>query len=220
MKINETKQKIVIIGAGGHGRVMLDVLQKQNTVKIVGFVDDNPQLKNQQIHGVQVIGTTADLPIFAASGIEGFLVALGNNTVRAEKYLEALAAGLQPISAIHPSAIIANNVSLGPGVQIVAGVIVNPGTYIGANVILNTGCSVDHDCLLEDHCFIAPGVRLGGSVQVGEGAFIGIGATVLPNKKIGEWATVGAGAVVTRDVPPRTVVMGIPAKPKNSSNNV
>jgi acetyltransferase-like isoleucine patch superfamily enzyme len=97
--------------------------------------------------------------------------------------------------------------------MICAGVIVNPGSVIGANVILNTACTVDHHNHIRDHSHIAPGVHTGGEVEIGIGALIGIGATVMPRRRVGAWSTVGAGALVQRDVPAETVVVGVPAQP-------
>ncbi|MCX7597344.1 MAG: acetyltransferase [Armatimonadetes bacterium] len=211
--------RVVIIGAGGHGRVMLDVLRCQGTAEVVGFVDDAPGLQGSTAHGLPVLGTVEDLVKLRHQGIEAFVAAIGDNAIRAKKFACATEAGLAPWDAIHPSAVIAADVTWAPGVQVVAGVVVNTGAQLGNNVILNTACSVDHDCRVGDHCFIGPGARLGGTVKIEEGAFLGIGAIILPNLRVGAWSTVGAGAVVTRDVPARVVVVGCPARPVSSQKH-
>jgi UDP-perosamine 4-acetyltransferase len=103
-------------------------------------------------------------------------------------------------------------VTLGRGVVVAAGAIINPATHIGDHAILNTAASVDHDCTVERFVHIAPGTHLAGTIYVGEGAFLGTGVSVIPSRRIGVWSIVGAGAVVTRDVPDRCTVVGIPAR--------
>jgi sugar O-acyltransferase (sialic acid O-acetyltransferase NeuD family) len=205
------KPRVLIVGAGGHGRVMLDVLQCQGESEVLGFIDDRPELAGREIGGLRVLGGPGDLAALEPPPSH-FLVAIGSNAVRAELFGRWRARGLLPWSAVHPTATLAAGVRLGPGAQVVAGVIVNPEAVIGENVILNTACSVDHHCRVGDNAFIGPGARLGGEVRVGEGAFVGIGATILPGMVIGDRAVVGAGSVVTCAVPPGVVVVGVPAE--------
>lgn len=203
--------KVVIIGAGEHAQVMLDVLRCQGSSEVIGFLDDDEGLQGTRTRGgLEVIGRT-DSETIANCGAGAFVAAIGNNRVRAMLFDRCLEAGLRPWTAIHPSAVIAQSASLGAGTHVVAGVIVNPHAVVGANVILNTACTVDHDNIIGDHAFIAPGAHLGGDVHVGASAFVGIGASVLPGISIGEGATVGAGAVVLEDVPPGAIVVGVPA---------
>ena len=203
--------KVVIIGAGGHAHVMLDVLRRTGA-DVVGFLDDDDQLQGKLTRGgLQVIGRT-DQRTIRSSGAGAFVVAIGSNNIRAMLFDRCLEAGLTPHSAIHPSAVIAQSATLGDGAQVVAGVIVCPHARIGANVILNTSCTIDHDNVIEDHCFIAPGAHIGGDVRIGASAFIGIGASILPGVTIGERATVGGGAVVIDDVAAGAVVVGVPAR--------
>lgn len=157
-----------------------------------------------------MIGKTAPENL-AICGADAFLVAIGSNRIRALLFDRCREAGLTPWVGVHPTAVIAHGAELGGGTQVVAQVVVNPGARVGRDVILNTACTVDHDCVIGDHAFIAPGVHLGGEVTIGERAFIGIGATVLPGVTIGAGSTIGGGAVVIRDIEPDAVAVGVPA---------
>ena len=177
--------------------------------RAIGFIDDNIQLHGIKIQGIPVLGSSE---LISETLHDGLVVAIGNNQTRANVFSKLVTQGENLINAIHPSAVIANDVSLGQGVVICAGVTVNPGAVIHNNVILNTHCSVDHHNEINDHVHIAPGCVLGGDVSVGEGTLIGIGATVMPQKKIGSWSKIGAGAVVTKDIPDQVTAVGIPAE--------
>ncbi len=206
------RPRLVIVGAGEHGRVMADVVREQDQVELLGFVDGNPELVGRDVDGAPVLAKPSEPGWIEAHGVTHFLVAIGNNAIRAAKYRKMQDRGLAPWSAIHPTAVIANSAAIGAGTQIVAGVVVNPGALIGQDVILNTACSIDHDCRIGDHAFVAPGARLGGAVKVGQLALLGIGAIVLPGVSIGDRAIVGAGAVVTRDLASGVVAIGCPAR--------
>ena len=202
---------VVILGAGGHGHVLLEALRLQDEAEVLGLLDDNEDLQGTRTRGdIEVIGRT-DFESLRNCKADAFVVAIGNNRIRRMLFNRALEAGLAPWTTVHPSAIIAESATIGDGTQVIAGVVINPHATVGVDVVLNTGCTVDHDNTIGDHAFLAPGVHLGGDVQIGEGAFIGIGASVLPGVSVGAGATVGGGAVVIEDVPPGAVVVGVPA---------
>lgn len=201
------------MGAGGHAQVVADILlqmhQAGDAVKPIGYLDDNPQLIGHSFLGLPVLGKLSEL---SAIEHESVIVSIGDNRTRQDIFTALSQSGEKFVIARHPRAIIASGVSVGPGSMICAGVIVNPGSVIGINVILNTSCTVDHHNQVGDHVHIAPGVHLGGEVSIDEGALVGIGATVMPQRRVGAWSVVGAGALVATDVPARSVVVGVPAR--------
>jgi sugar O-acyltransferase (sialic acid O-acetyltransferase NeuD family) len=202
--------EILILGAGGHGEVVADVVRAGATGHLLaGFLDDDRALAGKLISDLPVLGTLASLPAHRAAAV---IVAIGDNRARADAFERAVALGVEIITAVHPRATISPRAEVGRGALVLAGVVVNPGSRVGDDVILNTGCTVDHHCFIAPHTHIAPGAHLGGNVHVGIGALIGIGAAVLPGRAVGEWAVVGAGAVVTADVPDGALVVGVPAR--------
>ena len=204
----------MILGCGGHGRVVLDILMNVGEVEVVGFVDSNSRAHGRRIDGIEVLGHPDELPrIHEELGVECGIVAIGDNGVRRAFADRLEASGHELINAIHPSANVARNVSLGSNIVIAAGALVCAHCQIGDSVILNTGCIVDHESLIGTATHICPGARLAGRVTVESGAFVGIGATIIQSIRIGYEAVVGAGAVVIEDVAPMSTVVGVPARP-------
>ena len=205
---------ILIVGAGGHGQVVADILQAQRAagddVDVIGFVDDDPELEGQDRLGRPILGNLAAI---TGIGHDAVVLAVGDNTRRACLDQEMRRAGQRFATAMHPSALIASHTSVGDGSMICARVVVGCCSRVGRGVILNTACSVDHHARLDDFVHVAPGVHLGGDVSIGSCSILGIGAIVLPGVSIGCGAVVGAGAVVTRDVAAGAIVVGVPAVP-------
>ncbi len=200
---------VAIAGAGGHAKVVGDALLAAGQAELVGFLDDDPHRHGATILGYPVLGPIAD---WARFGIDGVVVAVGDNRRRKALFDMLEAAGATLVSVLHPRCVLARCVSVGRGTVAFANVVVNADSVVGHDAILNTGCSVDHDGEIAPHAHLAPGVRLAGGVRIGEGAFLGIGAVALPGVAVGAWATVGAGAVVTGDVRPGATVVGVPAR--------
>lgn len=143
---------------------------------------------------------------------DGCVVAIGDNGARAARQRELEAEGRTMATVVHPSAVVAGDVTLGGGTVVCAGAVLVTGATVWRGCLINTRASVDHDCALGDYVHIGPGAVLAGNVTVGEGAFVGAGAVVIQGVSVGAWATVGAGAVVIRDVPPGAVAVGVPAR--------
>ena len=201
------KTNLIVFGAGGHGRVVVDAAMAAGW-SIRAWIDDCPTSREQ--FGISI--TAAREIAWDQFVANAFVVAVGKNRVRAEIYERLVKLGLTPATVVHPSAVVSRQAQIGAGTMAAAGVVVNPAAGIGVDCILNTGCIVDHDCWVEAHCHLCPGVRLAGTVAVGSGSMIGTGAVILPGIKIGERCVIGAGALVTKDVADGLVAYGNPAR--------
>ena len=200
--------KILIVGSGGHARVVADGLLAAG-VRPLGYLSRDAEPGTKGPLGLPVLGCDMDASV---PDHDGVVLAIGDNRTRKSVAAGYLERDETFLAAIHPSAVIAPDAVIEPGCMVCAGVVVNSGARIRAHTILNTGCTVDHDCDIGPFVHIAPGVNLAGDVTVGEGSFVGIGACVVQGITIGEWATAGAGAAVIRDVESKTTVVGVPAR--------
>jgi sugar O-acyltransferase (sialic acid O-acetyltransferase NeuD family) len=207
-------QKLLIYGAGGHAKVIVDILHQCRDFEIAGLIDDNPEKVGEKLLGEEVIGTFSDLVRLSSEDMGLTLLAIGDNRTRFYVWRKLEEAGIKCkyVTAIHPSAILGGEVTLGEGTVVMAGTIINACSNVGRHSIVNTGSSVDHDCRIGDFVHIAPGAVLCGGVSLGELSLVGVGAKVLPGVNIGREVVVGAGAVVTRDVPDSVCVVGVPAR--------
>lgn len=197
--------KVVVIGTGGHSKVVAETILMDGRFELSGFANSEADIS--EFLGFPVFRSVTDF------NEAHFIVAVGNNAVRARLFAEHVKDGLVAVSAIHPKAIVSPSAIVGEGTVVAAGAIINPFAQIGRNCIINTGAVVEHDCVIGDHTHLAPGTKLAGNVKIAEGSFLGIGTTVIPGIKFGENCQTGAGAVVIRDVEPSTIVVGVPAKP-------
>ena len=199
----------IVVGAGGHARVVMDALLREGRdAAQFAFADDNPTL-----HGQWMLGRPVLAGVDKAAGMgTRFHVAVGENRVREALYERLLKAGALPFSVVHPAACVSPYASLGEAAFVAAGAVVAPAATIGFGVIINHGAVIDHDAVVGDFVHVAPGATLAGGVSVGRGGLVGAGANVLPGVVIGAGAIIGAGAVVTAAVPQGAVVMGVPAR--------
>ncbi len=200
---------ILVLGAGGHGKVVADILTCCGHT-VLGFLDDNPALWNTEVMGFPVLGDTEKYQNLDCSGLA---MAIGSNKIR-RKIVEHLGSPAKSlwINAIHPSAIIARSARIGHGVVLAAQSVVNPDAQIGNFVIINTSATVDHDCKIGDFAHIAPGSHLAGNVIIGQSVLLGVGSQIIPGCTVGDWSVVGAGATVIRNIPENVTAKGTPAR--------
>ncbi len=202
------KKKTVVIGGGGHARSVMDMALSSPGLEIVGCLD--PHAK--EVLDVPVIGRDEDLDQLYAAGVRHAFVALGDNALRRKLYRVLKEKGFELVNIISENAVVSPRAELGQGICVMVGAVVNVNTVIGDNCIINTNCNIDHDCNIGAHCHIAPGVAMSGMVEVGAGTHIGTGAAVIDGITIGEWSYIGAGAAVVKDIPPRVLAYGVPAR--------
>lgn len=208
-----TERPIIVLGAGGHAKVVIDTLLALGR-EIAGIADPDPETHGKDVLGVSVLGGEEAVEARAAGDIAlangvGSTSDAGRRKDVFERFRDK---GYEFVSVVHPSAVVAAGVEIGDGAQVMAGAIIQPGCRIGADTIVNTSATVDHDCIIGDHVHVAPGAILGGTVTIGAETHIGAGATVIQNTAIGDRCLVAAGAVVTEDLADGSKVAGVPAK--------
>ncbi|WP_258377059.1 acetyltransferase [Pseudomonas soli] len=204
---------IVLLGAGGHGKVLLALLRSLS-LEVLGVSDPQLAGKVADWQGIPVLGGDEALDHLdpATVGLVNGVGQVVGSSRRADIFYALRARGFRFPALVHPSAWVAPDVKLDEGVQIMAGAVVQPGVEIGANSVINSRASVDHDCIIGMCVHVAPGAVLCGGVNVASGAFVGAGATVVQGLMLGEKAVVGAGATVVRDLPGGHLIIGSPAR--------
>ena len=200
-------KKLLIIGAGGHGRVVADIASRTGQYESIAFLDD--EVPNTPLLYPYLGDCTKADHLF--SDYELF-VAIGNGNVRRRMLEHYSALGANIATLIAPDAVIAADVKVDEGTVIMPGAIINTGTSIGKGVIVNTASSIDHDCLVEEYCHVAVGAHLCGTVHIEPWTWIGAGATVINNIRICQGCIIGAGAVVIKNIESIGTYVGIPAK--------
>lgn len=208
--------KLLLLGAGGHAQVLLEMIQSYHLGSLIGIVDPQEHLWGQQKFGVPVLGGDDWIRSFSPNEIR-LVNGIGSTDyvkLRTKVYETWTAQGYTFASIIHPKTTLAPSVKLGVGVQILAGTIINSNSIIGDNVLLNTGVVIEHDCHIANHCHLAPRSTLSGQVSIGEQVHVGVGATIIQSVSVRREALVAAGAVVTQNVKANVCVMGVPAREK------
>lgn len=206
--------KIVLIGGGGHARVVMDLLSYSREHEVAGVLDPGLEA-GEAVSVARVLGDDTLLGSLYEDGVREACVAIGSvgdNSRRRELYLMVKGQGFSVPPLVHPLAAVSSGAALSEGCQIMAGTIIQTGSAIGENTIVNTGAIIDHDCRIGSHVHLCPGAVISGGCSVEDGVFIGAGATIIQGLRIGRNSKIGAGSVVIADVPENAVVKGVPAK--------
>ena len=208
------QSRLLIVGASGHAKVVLDAVRAAGTLAVAGLVDRDHS-EGETVFGAPILGNDREIPrIVRAHDVDCVIIAVGDNWTRAQ-LVQSLSAEMPSISfatIVHPSTCVAAGVELGEGTVVFAGAVLNAGTRVGRHCIINTNASVDHDGVLGDFVTVAPGATLGGNVTVGEHSTIALGANVIHSVSIGRHTILGAGATAITDLPDQSVAVGLPAR--------
>ena len=210
------KKKVVVLGSGGHAKVVIEIIQAMGTFDLIGVTTLDP-LITDSFFGVPVLGNDSILPKLRKEGVETVAIGIGgytNNNIRKEVYLNAKNLGFNCVAVVHPTAIISPSAKIGEGSVIFPGAIIHTDSVIGNNVIVATGSTIDHDTKISDHVLVSAGVSVGANVQIGESSLLAIGSTVITGMKIGTHCLIAAGAVVVKNVLDGQKIYGVPGKPK------
>lgn len=204
-------QKVIIIGAGAVARYVITTAQVGGKLEVLGLIDsfNNPDMWGKEVNGVPVVGPIDKLP---KPGDFALILAVADRDQKKSLAIALAAQGYRFTNAIHPETSIAPSAQIGTGVIINARAVIESNARVGDHSIIHAGCIVEHDNVLEPFVNLAPGVVCAGRVSFREGALVYTGAKLIPGVTVGEMAVVGAGAVVTKDVPPRSLALGVPAR--------
>ena len=205
----------VVIGGGGHAKVVIDALLRSKSARPVAVLDPDRALWGKKILGVPVLGNDGQIPQLKKQGVTSFVIgvgSVGDSRLRKKLFEACLRKGLKPLIVVHPSAVLSEHASVRGGAVVFARAVINAGATIGRNAIINTSAVVEHDCTVGDHAHVAPSACIAGSVRIGAGAHVGARSVLRQGISVGKDAVVGAGSVVLKSVLARTVVVGSPAR--------
>jgi sugar O-acyltransferase (sialic acid O-acetyltransferase NeuD family) len=210
-------RRIVLLGAGGHAKVVIDAVRTGMRVglasdTVVACLDDDTSKHGTEVLGVPIVGPLSSAGRVDADGVFVAIGSAGDARHRARVFDAAMASGLDLATVMHPAAMVSVEAEVAAGSAVLAGAVVQAGAHIGLNAIVNTGAIVEHDTRIGAHTHVSPRAVVLGNADVGEACHIGAGAVVLQGVRIGDGAVVGAGSVVRGDVPPRSVVVGLPGR--------
>lgn len=206
-------EKIFIFGAGGHSKVIIDIVEAEGKYKIEGLIDK--QFSNEDLYGYKLLGSEEDLnDLCNIHGVNKGFIAIGDNQLRKKvaKQIKNIVPGFSFISLVHPKSYISKFSEIGDGTVIMPGAIINASSKVGNHCIINTGSIIEHDCKLNDYASIAPGSKLAGSVSIGKCSQIGIGAIISNNVTIGKYCVIGASSYVRKNTLDNAMYYGSPAK--------
>jgi sugar O-acyltransferase (sialic acid O-acetyltransferase NeuD family) len=215
---SKSTRKLLVVGSSGHARVLVDAIERGTEYEIVGYVDDTKPPAST-VGSYPVLGAFSEIAnVCHQNYIENLVLAIGDNWWRRRIYLDVTKSctDLRFPAITHPSAVVSHSAQVGMGAAVLANAHVGPNSRVGQFCIVNTGSSMDHDCKLHDFASIAPGVFMGGLVEIGECSAVGVGTSISDRIAIGRHTVVGAGAVVVRNIPDLVVAYGNPALVKRS----
>ena len=206
------RRRIFVYGAGGHGKVVADILLAKGDSEFAGFVDDREERWGTRVTEFPVLGDGHWLRQEASNSRIGIALGIGENRCRRLLAERCSRWGVEVLTLIHPAATVSQSAQLDRGTVVMAGAIVNPDARVGVGVIVNSGAVVEHDVEIGDYAHVAPNAAMAGAARLGAFSHLGLGAMVLPSVHIGCYTIVGAGAVVVKNLPDQVVATGVPAR--------
>jgi sugar O-acyltransferase (sialic acid O-acetyltransferase NeuD family) len=205
-------RQVIVYGAGGHGKVVADILISEGEVGFAGFIDDRKELLGTKVMGFPVLGNGQWLRERALTSRLAIALGTGESAVRQVFMTCCSEWGIEVLTLVHPAATVARSAQLGAGTVVMAGARINAEANVGVGVIVNTSAVIEHDVRVGDYAHVAPNAAMGGASRLGAFAHLGLGASVLGGVTIGSYTIVGAGAVAVRDLPDHVVAIGVPAR--------